>query len=528
MLDNLRANKGGIITYLFLGAIIVVFVVSFGPGSIDKGCKAADAETWAATVNGEKIPVTDYQRQYEGMLRRFQQQSGQAFTRELADQLGLPTMALNQVVDQALVLQEAHRQGLTVPDAELAQSIFANPAFQVDGRFDKDVYTRSAQQSYGTTTAFEKLLRDELLYERLLAGVRQTAKVSEGEIKEGWTRAHDTATVAFVRFPLAAAEAAAGKPGEAEVAAFAAKQPARVEQAYKAQAARFDQPKKIKARHVVVKVGPTAGAPEESAAKAKLEALAARIAKGEDFAKVASEASEDENTRKRGGDLGTISEGLVEKPFADAAFALAAGAVSAPVRTGQGWSLIKVEQVFPATKIPLEQARLDLARELVTKDRALALANEKAAAALAALKGGKKLTDLFPAADEARKPGKAPATLGAAELTSDTTGPFGPGASSVPRIGEAPALAAAALGATAGQVLGQVFETAQGPVVAVVTARERPDQARFAAERGAVADRLLLQRAQEVERAWLKTLRDGAAVKINPQLGAAAAAAVEG
>ncbi len=30
MLDNLRANKGGIITYVFLFAIIIVFVVSFG------------------------------------------------------------------------------------------------------------------------------------------------------------------------------------------------------------------------------------------------------------------------------------------------------------------------------------------------------------------------------------------------------------------------------------------------------------------------------------------------------------------
>jgi hypothetical protein len=38
MLDKLRANKGGIITYVFLGAIIIVFVVSFGPGSFDKGC----------------------------------------------------------------------------------------------------------------------------------------------------------------------------------------------------------------------------------------------------------------------------------------------------------------------------------------------------------------------------------------------------------------------------------------------------------------------------------------------------------
>ena len=37
MLEGLRANKGGIITWIFLGAIIVVFAISFGPGSLSKG-----------------------------------------------------------------------------------------------------------------------------------------------------------------------------------------------------------------------------------------------------------------------------------------------------------------------------------------------------------------------------------------------------------------------------------------------------------------------------------------------------------
>ncbi len=37
MLDVLRASKGGIITWFFLGAIIVVFVISFGPGSFAEG-----------------------------------------------------------------------------------------------------------------------------------------------------------------------------------------------------------------------------------------------------------------------------------------------------------------------------------------------------------------------------------------------------------------------------------------------------------------------------------------------------------
>ena len=123
MLDNLRANKGGIITYVFLFAIIIVFVVSFGPGSFDKGCQAQQTGTWAAEVNGQVIQATEYQQAYSNLLRTFQQQAGQAFSRELAEQLGLQNMAMNQLVERALVTQEARKQGLVISDEALAKAI---------------------------------------------------------------------------------------------------------------------------------------------------------------------------------------------------------------------------------------------------------------------------------------------------------------------------------------------------------------------------------------------------------------------
>jgi peptidyl-prolyl cis-trans isomerase D len=43
MLDVLRANTRSILTYVLFGIIIVVFVVSFGPGS--RGCTDAGVRT---------------------------------------------------------------------------------------------------------------------------------------------------------------------------------------------------------------------------------------------------------------------------------------------------------------------------------------------------------------------------------------------------------------------------------------------------------------------------------------------------
>lgn len=517
MLDNLRANKGGIITYVFLFAIIIVFVVSFGPGSFDKGCNAGQAPAWAARVNGEVVPAAEYERAYGNLLRAFQQQAGPSFSRELAEQLGLSGMAMNQLVERTLVIQEAKRQGLVITDEELAKNIFELPAFQVNGRFDKESYQRAVEAAYGTPGRFEQVLREDLLYQRLLAGLRETVKVSEAEVKEAWAADHDKVTLSFVRFPLAAAEAEVKKPTTADVVAFVQKEGARVEQAYKDGAARFDQPRKVRARHILVKVA--AGASDD-AAKQKVEALAARIAKGEDFGKVAAEASEDEATRSRGGDLGFVTEGVVEKSFADAAFALEQGKVSAPVRTAAGWHLIRADLVVPAKKISIEEARPILASELILKDRATALVKERAAAALAAVKAGKKLADLFPTAEAAKAAKKAPVKIGEVVVAADSTGPFAEQGPFVPRVGAAPELAADALAGVAGQPLGKVYDTPQGPVVAVVEARERPDQARYAAQREQVVQRLTGRKEAAVQQAWLKQLRDAADVKINPAVQA--------
>jgi peptidyl-prolyl cis-trans isomerase D len=518
MLDNLRANKGGIITYVFLFAIIIVFVVSFGPGSFDKGCTGAQGPVWAAKVNGEVIPATDYERGYQNLLRGFQQQAGQAFTRELAEQLGLASMAMNQLVERELVVQEARRQGIVVSDEELAKTIFALPSFQTDGRFDKELYQRTVSSVYGSPSRFETVLREDLLYQRMMAALRETVKVSDAEVKQAWTTEHDKVSLAFVRFPPAAAEAEVKKPTDAEVAAFAAKEGARIEKAYQEGAARFDQPKKVHARHILVRAAADAPVAESQAAREKLEAIATRIQKGEDFAKVAAETSQDEGTKEKGGDLGFVAEGLVEKPFADAAFALKQGAVSEPVRTSSGWHLVKADEVVEARKIPLEAARADLARELLVKDRAAALLEQRAAAALAAVKRGTALAELFPTAEAAKKARRSPVLLGGVVLAADSTGPFAESGPFIPKLGAVAGLAATALATPAGQPLPSVVSTPLGPVVAVVESREKPDPAKFDAEREAIAARLRNRRESQVQQAWLKKLRDAADVKVNAAL----------
>ena len=85
------------------------------------------------------------------------------------------------------------------------------------------------------------------------------------------------------------------------------------------------------ARHILVET--------EDQAKAVVD----RLKKGEDFAKVAADVSKDPGSGKEGGDLGWFTKDRMVPEFAEAAFKLKKGEVSAPVKSQFGWHVIKVE-----------------------------------------------------------------------------------------------------------------------------------------------------------------------------------------
>jgi peptidyl-prolyl cis-trans isomerase D len=521
MLDVLRSKSRSVLTYVLFGIIIIVFVVSFGPGS--QGCQVQGlSATSAVEVDGYVVTPADYEQHYAQLVRTYQSRVGGTFTRELAEQLGLRNVAMNQLIDRRLVINEARRRGLRVTPDEVNRVVWSIPAFQTNGKFDIELYRRTVRQAYGSEPRFEEQLSDDLVYQKMLALLREGTQVSEEEVKAAWLADADRADLVYVRFPVAAARKEV-KVTDADVAALVKSAPARLEKAYKADAARWERKKRVRARHVLVKVPEGAPAAQDEAARKRVEAAAERVKKGEPFATVAREVTEDASTKDKGGDLGFFGAGVMAKPFEDAAFALKPGEVSAPVRTRFGWHLIQAEAVEEARTVPLAEAQPVIAREILETEAAQKLADRRAREALAQLKAGKKLADLFPATPPA--PGKkGVATLGGEALLSRDTGPFSPSAGApIPGLGEAPALVAAAAAGSTGQVLPDVHATASGPVVAQVKARVRPDPAQFASQHDAIAERLRSRRQAELETAWVKALRDGATIKINDAVLRAAA-----
>jgi peptidyl-prolyl cis-trans isomerase C len=91
------------------------------------------------------------------------------------------------------------------------------------------------------------------------------------------------------------------------------------------------------------------------------------VLKGENFAKVARELSDDPGTKHQGGDLEFFARGRMVPEFERAAFALKSGEVSEVVTTEFGYHIIKQTAAQPAQKRSLKQVKAIIERFL--KDR---------------------------------------------------------------------------------------------------------------------------------------------------------------
>jgi peptidyl-prolyl cis-trans isomerase C len=135
-------------------------------------------------------------------------------------------------------------------------------------------------------------------------------------------------------------------------------------QYYESNLGYFKQPVRARISHIMVRVAEDADQSEKDKATQTLEQAMKRLTAGEDFAAVAKEVSEDGNSKDKGGDLGYISKGLVQKSFDDAAFSLEKGEISGIVQTSAGYHILKVTDKIDAKTITYEEAKGDIVNSL--------------------------------------------------------------------------------------------------------------------------------------------------------------------
>lgn len=408
MRQNLKALS--ISLWVVIAAFIGTTFLVWGKGSITGGDSAA-----VATVNGEEIPLDRYQRRYQAYLDFYRQLYRERFTAELAERLGLPQLALDDLILEALIVQRARAEGLHVSDNELRAQIEAIRAFQRDGRFSRERYLRVLRDNRQEPASFEDDLRRELTRKKAEEAIRAGIKVSEAELRQAYELRREKVRAAWVLVELAPFLAQVGA-SEAEIQAYLKdhevefKRPERrrvqhvmmtlkafprqvsdaeVEAYYKEREKEFERPHRIRAAHILVRVPEVGGSEAEQKSRAKAEEAIRRAKAGEDFAKLAREISEDPGSAGSGGDLGFVARGELHSSFEQPLFALKKGEISPePVRTPYGYHAIKVSDVQEDGKRPLKEVAAQIKERLQAErsDRAALAKAEEAKPLLQAAK----------------------------------------------------------------------------------------------------------------------------------------------
>lgn len=495
---------------------MLAFVINFG--AKDTGCKKQVQSSFAAKVNADIITVDEFKNAYQSRMNSYQRLFAQGLPKQLLKQLKLKNQVLDSLIDERLLKQAAQAQHISAADEEIKNFLLEQKAFQKEGHFDFELYQRYLDYVGMSPHQFEEKLRADLATDKFRQLFEVGVQASEDELLREYTEEHDQVDLAFVEFlqnDLKPEE----KPKTDEIVQFEKSNADDIKKRYERDASRFDEPKKLHARHILVKVQDSAPEAEQKKAKDKINQLEKSLKSGADFAELAKKESED-SSKEKGGDLGFFGPGMMVKPFEDAAYKLKVGEISPIVKSPFGYHLIKLEEIKDAKHQTLEQVSKILAEELLTEKIKKTRTQETAQKVLAQLKKGDKIDQLFSLEpteqDKTKDPKSAKNEL---KTYYKTTGLFNQSSASIPKIGPLKELFKQAFTATQkDQVLDNVFEQNQKFIVAVVKDRQMINKEKFEQERDTFRKQVLSKKQFELVQQLIKKQKETAKIEKNETL----------
>lgn len=389
MLKQLRDSFQSLkfILWFVVFVFVLLIFVDWGVGRAGRGGRSQGGmDGIAARVGVTEITEDRFLRELRNTEERFRSMYGQQYE-TFKRQLDVPTMTLQGMVDRVLLIEAADRMGLAVSDQEVLDKILSFPAFRKeDGTFvGPELYERILRGSQTNPEEFEASLRQEMVLERLQQALSAGVVVSDEEIDAEFRRRNETASGEALFLPLdrklaetTATDAEAKSFYDANSTRFSHPDQwqlryllvdkarlrrtltipdKQIEEYYTSHLQEYRSEEEVHARHILIKLA-TEDVAGDQAALVKAEEIRKKaLAPGADFAALARQYTEDEGGKASGGDLGFFARNRMVEEFSQAAFALAPGGVSAPVKSQFGYHIIKVEERKPAGQRSLEEVR---------------------------------------------------------------------------------------------------------------------------------------------------------------------------
>jgi len=385
MLNMLRKRAQSTLIQAMVLLIAVVFIF-WGVGTNLNNNRNA-----VATVNGDEIPVQDYQRAYDRAVENYRQQFGGRIPPGLLEGLNLKGQVVGQLIQAELFRQGAAEMGLAISKEATQRTIKKMEAFQENGQFDLGRYKEVLSRNRLDPTSFEAGIRNDMLTALVVDTIGSFAVLPKTEM-QGWLDFSEREINLGVRAVKSSDFEDKVEVDDAELATwfeqhkteYTSESKVRLRYLefdfdkdmdqvqvtddarrarYASERAKYTIPEQRHARHILFKVTEQDDRQTVEKKKKLAEDVLARIRKGEDFAELARQYSEGP-TKDNGGDLGFFSQGRMVKPFDDVVFSMQPGGVSNPVRTSFGFHIIKLEEVRPATTRSFEEVKDGLAEDM--------------------------------------------------------------------------------------------------------------------------------------------------------------------
>jgi len=381
MFSFFRRGIGPKLMLSMLGlALFAMVVTGFGTGGMGSISGLVGGGSSLASVEGETIASTEAKDQVDRQLDRMHQQQ---------PELDLATFlrggALEEIVDQLVVssslLAFGHEQGLAASKAMVDREILGIPAFQnLAGSFDEAAFRQALDREKISERKLRAEIEASLVQRQLMLPVASSSYVPRGLAFQYASLLLESRSGTVGLVPTAAM-GAGSEPTDAEVAAF-----------FRGNQARYTVPERRVLRYAMF--GPEQVAEQARATDAEIAALyrqeaaaysaresrvlaqvvlpdeasarafAARIAGGMSFAAAASQAgfsAADTALGEQSKEAYARSSGPA---VAQAAFAAAKGATTAPVKSPLGWHIVRVEDIKVAPARSLETVRDQLAAQI--------------------------------------------------------------------------------------------------------------------------------------------------------------------
>lgn len=387
MLDFVRNNKR--ITQGFLALITLPFAF----WGVDSYVRNVDVGAGVATVGGSKITKQELQGALREQEERMRAQLGGKLDPAMFETPQMRRAVLDSLVTQKLLAEQTRKAGLVVGNEQLIQFIASVPSLQENGKFSRERYEALVAAQGMSKEMFEARLRQDMAMQQLMLPVIEAGITGQVAASRWLATQLEQRELAEARLmpesyvgQVKLAADAVQKHYEANRKQFELPEQVRAEflalsrdaliaqasvsdeevkAAYQSRADRYKEGETRRASHILISAAKDAPEAAAKAAKARAEELLVQARKTPaDFAKLATQNSQDPGSAAKGGDLDWFGRGAMVKAFEDVAFALKEGQISDVVRSDFGFHVIRVTGVRPERSKPFDEVKAELLAEL--------------------------------------------------------------------------------------------------------------------------------------------------------------------